>query len=334
MIKAKIYQFLRNWSLPIAMVSGVLAYLLYVNIPLFDSTHDFVATAVSITQPWLIFAMLFMTFCKVRISDLKPSEWHPWLLVIQIVAFLLLSLLIAIFPGMPVPLKVMIESVMLCLMCPTATAAAVITARLGGNYASLISYTIQINIAVAVAAPLFLSISHPVEGLSLLESFLLIMAKVFPLLLCPMICAELTRHFFPAVHRFFVTTGRNWSFYHWLLALSLAIAMTTRAIVHSGLSFWVMASIAIVSLACCLVQFVIGRKVGERYGDTIAGGQALGQKNTVFAIWFACTFLTPVTAIAGGFYAIWHNLFNTWQMYIHNHAVAIRKRRARKGVTL
>ena len=48
-------------------------------------------------------------------------------------------------------------------------------------------------------------------------------------------------------------------------------------------------------------------------------GQALGQKNTVFAIWFAYTFMTPVTAIAGGFYSVWHNIVNTWQLYRKNH---------------
>ena len=57
----------------------------------------------------------------------------------------------------------------------------------------------------------------------------------------------------------------------------------------------------------------------DRNGEIIAGGQALGQKNTVFAIWFAYTFLTPVTAIAGGFYSLWHNLVNTWQLYNGRH---------------
>jgi BASS family bile acid:Na+ symporter len=90
--------------------------------------------------------------------------------------------------------------------------------------------------------------------------------------------------------------------------------MSTRAIVHARLSLLVMAGIAAVSLACCLFQFYIGRRIGARYSDTVTGGQAMGQKNTVFAIWFAYTFLTPVTAIAGGFYSVWHNLVNTWQL--------------------
>jgi BASS family bile acid:Na+ symporter len=310
---------LRDWSLPIAMIGGVLMYLLYTNIPIFDGTHDFVSSVISFVQPGLIFAMLFVTFCKVKVKELKPSRWHLWLLAFQILSFIAISLLIAFIPQMTITVRVLLEAAMMCLMCPTATAAAVITARLGGNSASLISYTMQINIAVAVVAPLFLALSHPVEGMSLASSFLLIMGKVFPLLLCPLLCAELVRKFMPRLHTLLVTKGRNLPFYLWLVALSLAIAMTSRAIAHSNLSILVMAGIAVVSLVCCLVQFALGRYIGSRNGEVIAGGQSLGQKNTVFAIWFAYTFLTPVTAIAGGFYSLWHNLVNTWQLYKYNH---------------
>ena len=312
-------KFLRDWSLPIAMLGGVVMYLLYTNSPLFDGTHDFVSSVISYLQPGLIFAMLFVTFCKVKVKELKPSKWHLWLLSFQIFSFIAISLTIAILPHMPVTVRVLLEAAMMCLLCPTATAAAVITARLGGNSASLISYTMQINIAVALVAPLFLAMSHPVEGMSLATSFLLIMGKVFPLLLLPLLCAEFVRRFLPRLHALLVNKGRNLPFYLWLVALSLAIAMTSRAIAHSNLSVWVMAGIAAVSLVCCVAQFAFGRYIGRRNGEVITGGQSLGQKNTVFAIWFACTFLTPVTAIAGGFYSLWHNLVNTWQLYKHNH---------------
>ncbi|MBQ5752050.1 MAG: transporter [Bacteroidaceae bacterium] len=312
----KFQQILRDWSLPIVMLAGVVMYLLYANIPFFRGTGHIASAIVSVLQPLLIFSMLFVTFCKVRLKELKPSRWHLWLLAFQLLPFAVISLSITFFPTMPVTVKVLLEAAMMCLVCPTATAAAVITAKLGGNSASLISYTIQINIAVALVAPLFLAFSHPMEEMSLGASFLLILAKVFPLLLCPLLCAELLRLLLPRVHGYIVTKGRNWPFYLWLVALSLAIAMTTRAIAHSSLPFVVMAGIAAVALVCCLLQFYVGRRIGRRYGEVVAGGQALGQKNTVFAIWFAYTFLTPVTAIAGGFYSLWHNLVNTRQLLI------------------
>ena len=310
-------QFLRDWSLPIAMVGGASAYLFYRELPLPEGTGNLVSAIVSFLQPTLIFTMLFVTFCKVRIKELKPTRWHLWLLLFQMLLFIVISVIIGTFRGMSPAVRVLLEAAMMCLVCPTATAAAVITSRLGGNSASLISYTMQINIAVALVAPLFLAYSHPVEGMSLGSSFVIILGKVFPLLLLPLLCASLVRRFLPKVHGWMVTKGRDLPFYLWLVALSLAIAMTTRAIVHSHLSLLVMAGIAVVSLVCCLVQFAVGRRIGARYGEVIAAGQSLGQKNTVFAIWFAYTFLTPVTAIAGGFYSVWHNLVNTWQLYRH-----------------
>lgn len=314
-----IHRFLRDWSLPIAMVGGALSYLLYVNIPFFDSTHIFVSNVVAFLQPTLIFLMLFVTFCKIKINDLRVERWHIILLLFQLFLFITLSLIVALVPSLPFALRLMLEAAMLCLLCPTATAAAVITAKLGGNAASLISYTMLINISVALVAPLFLTLSNPVAGLSFFSSFVLIMGKIFPLLLCPLLVAELVRRYMPAFHRFIVQKGRNIPFYLWLIALSIAIAMTTRAIVHSNISLLAMMGIAAVSLFCCVVQFLYGCFVGRRYGERVTGGQALGQKNTVFAIWLAYTFMTPVTAIAGGFYSVWHNIINTWQLYNKNH---------------
>lgn len=320
-MKIRVYSLLRNWSLPIAMLAGVVMYLLYVNIPILDKTHKFVMSALSVIQPALIFIMLFMTFCKVRVTELKPSLWHLWLLLFQLLTFAALSLSIYFFENMPPTVRVLFEAGMLCFVCPTATAAAVITARLGGNSASLVAYTMLVNMSVALVSPLFLALSHPVEGMTLLSSFWLIIGKVFPLLLMPLLCAVILRHWFPRVHNFIVTKGRNWPFYHWLVALSLAIAMTCSAIAQTTLPLYTLLCIAATALFCCLVQFAFGRYIGRRNGETITGGQALGQKNTVFSIWFAYTFLTPVTAVAGGFYSICHNLVNTWQLYRHNHRV-------------
>ena len=51
------------------------------------------------------------------------------------------------------------------------------------------------------------------------------------------------------------------------------------------------------------------------YDDRISAGQALGQKNTVLAIWMACTYLNPLSSVAPGSYVIWQNLFNSWQLW-------------------
>lgn len=314
----KFFAFLKDWSLPISMLTGAAAYFIYTSIPQLDCTHAAANTIISYLQPGLIFAMLFVSFCKIRFSELRLEKWHFVLLAFQLLTFISFALVAAYVPLSP-SMHVLAESFMLCLVCPTATAAAVITARLGGSAASLLTYTITINFAVALVAPFFLTLAHPVEGMDFLSSFLLILSKIFPLLLCPLITASLVRRFAPRLHDFLVKKCRNLPFYLWLVALSLAIALTVKSIVHSNISVYVQIGIAIVSLICCIVQFAFGRYIGRKYGDTITGGQSLGQKNTVFAIWLAYTFLTPVTSIAGGFYSIWHNSVNTWQLYRKNH---------------
>ncbi|MBQ5478324.1 MAG: transporter, partial [Bacteroidaceae bacterium] len=72
---------------------------------------------------------------------------------------------------------------------------------------------------------------------------------------------------------------------------------------------------AVAALITCAIQFALGKMIGGKYNDRISGGQALGQKNTVFTIWLGATFLTPVTSIAGGFYSVCHNVVNSYQLY-------------------
>ena len=45
----------------------------------------------------------------------------------------------------------------------------------------------------------------------------------------------------------------------------------------------------------------------------------MGQKNTGFMIWLGYNYRTPVTSVAGGLYAIWQNLFNSWELYRKEH---------------
>ena len=79
---------------------------------------------------------------------------------------------------------------------------------------------------------------------------------------------------------------------------------------------WYQVGLAVISCIACFLQFYVGKKVGSKYDDTISAGQALGQKNTVLAIWMGYTFFTPVTAVAAGFYSVWHNVFNSYQLYL------------------
>ena len=273
---------------------------------------------IGILQPTLIFAMLFITFCKIKPADLKPCRWHATLLAVQVGAFALFAGVLILWPA--VPCRLLIESTMTCLICPTACAAAVVCAKLGGSAAHLITYILLINLAAALFIPLVVPLVNPHEGQTFITTSVLIIRQVFPTLICPLLMAWGIRYTMPRLAQRLQNTGDT-AFYLWTIALTMAIAVTTRAIMHSHVPLPVLMGIAFVTLACCWLQFTIGRRIGKPSDDHIAAGQAIGQKNTVFAIWMAYTFLTPVTAIAGGFYSVWHNIFNSYQLY--------RKRRER-----
>ncbi len=307
-----IKRFLKDWTLLISMVCGVLAYFVYTSIPCLVPTRAFAHHLVAILQPLLIFSMLFITFCKVDPHSLRLRRWHLWLLLLQLVAFSLLAALLILMPDLPG--RVVVEGAMLCFICPTATAAAVITAKLGGDAAGLATYTVLINLTTAVAVPLFFPLVHPHSDLGFWASFFLIVGKVFPMLICPFFMAMLVRWLVPRFHQA-VVGCRDLAFYLWAISLSIAIAMTTRSMVHANVPWPYQAGIAAASLFACVLQFYLGHVIGRRCGSPISAGQALGQKNTVLAIWMGYTFLTPVTALAGGFYSIWHNVYNSWQLY-------------------
>jgi len=308
----KMIRFVKNWTLPISMLVGAISYFIYVNIPCLAPTKPFVNELVGIIQPTLIFLMLFVTFCKVDPRDMRPSRMHLWLLLIQIGFFCLLGLPLILFPN--TEFRVVLEGAMICMITPTATAAAVITGKLGGNTQALISYTIIVNVASAIVIPLVLPMVHPNPSLTFVPSFLLILRKVFPLLICPLLVAWAVRAYLPKLHAG-ILGFKDLAFYLWAVALAIAIAVTIRSIVHSDVAIIYQIGIAVASLICCMLQFALGRKIGGHYNDRIGGGQSLGQKSTVFSIWLGATFLSPVTSMAGGFYSIWHNVYNSYQLY-------------------
>lgn len=61
------------------------------------------------------------------------------------------------------------EGAMVCLICPTATAAAVITGKLGGSAASLTTYTLLSNLLAAMAVPLVFPLVEPHADITFLQ---------------------------------------------------------------------------------------------------------------------------------------------------------------------
>ena len=129
--------FLKNWTLPIAMLAGVLGYFMFANFTFLEPTKPFMNSLVAYLTPFLIFAQLLLTFCKVQPHELLPSPWHGWLLLFQLVSASAIAAFL-IFVRLEGSYKEVFEGAMVCLICPTATAAAVITVY-PGDAVSLLS---------------------------------------------------------------------------------------------------------------------------------------------------------------------------------------------------
>lgn len=303
-------KFIRNWTLPLAMLVGTLTYLAFARIPLLAPAKPLVHEFVAFITPWLIFVQLLLTFCKIEMKDLKPRPWHGWLLFIQACSCLAAAGVLLLCPMRELFIGTW-EGMMVCLICPTATAAAVITGKLGGNAATLTTYTLLSNLLGAVLVPLVFPLVEPHEGLTFWIAFWKILGKVFPLLLLPFFTALVLKYYMRGVHAWLMNRS-GMAFYIWAFALALVMGQAARSFLNAGNEAW---PIALGGLITCILQFGIGKRIGSAYHDRISAGQALGQKNTVLAIWMASTYLHPFAAIAPGSYVLWQNIINSYQLW-------------------
>ena len=254
--------------------------------------------------PVLIFLMLFVTFCRVRPSEMRLSMLHGWLLLFQTIAcvgvyFLLLPLD-----------RTVAQGAMICVLAPVAMAAVVIGGMLGANVATMATYSLLCNRTVALLAPAVLSFAG--TGAC---SFAGMLARIVPLLVLPFAAAQCCRAVLPGVAGWVAAHSRI-SFYLWLVSLAVVIGRTTAFLIDlhdasAATELWLAAA----ALAICLVQFKTGRAIGRRYGDPAAGGQSLGQKNTVLAVWMAQSFLDPISSVAPTAYIVFQNFVNSYQIW-------------------
>ncbi len=311
----KTARFIQDWMLPGAIVLGVSLYFIYKAIPFFHPAGHILHNVVSEGQRVVIALLLFFQFVKISPHDFRFHRWHVAALVFQVLVFLGFAA-IARFTGEG-EIRILLECAMLCVICPTASAAGVITEKLGGSLAGAVSYVTLSNVAATLLIPLVIPMVRPSADLGFWAYVGHIALRVFPLLLLPGLLAWLIRYTMPRLQRKLMRLSQ-YAFYIWGVGLTLAMILATHALMLSNLSLGAVVCVVLVSLGCCALQFLVGRHASSDRSIQITGGQVLGQKNTGFLIWLGYNYMTPVTSVAGGLYAIWQNLFNSWQLYRKN----------------
>ena len=254
--------------------------------------------------PSLIFLMLFFTFCRVNVRNMRLQPLHLWLLIAQILFSMAVYAILLPFS------QTVAQGGMICVLTPIAMAAVVIGGMLGADIVSMTTFSLLCNMTIALVAPVILTLTGNGDC-----SLAVILAKVAPLLILPFAAAQACRALTPKISGW-VAAHSQISFYLWLVSLTVIIGRTTTFILdHPEADGAVETASAAVALVICLVQFAFGRWLGRRYGDAVAGGQSLGQKNTVLAVWMAQSFLDPISSVAPTAYIVWQNFVNSYQIY-------------------
>lgn len=309
----KLFSFFRKFALPCSLVLGALGYLIFANVPFLQPLGEAVGPWLVHLMPVVLFALLYVTFCKIEIKEMKPKAWHFVLQLIRTSLALLMVITICLF-GKNYEAKVILEGAFICFICPTAAAVAVVTEKLGGSIGSLTTYTVIANVFTMIIIPSLFPMAEKGADVSFLYMSMMVFRNVTTVLVVPLLLALLSRKLLP---RFVdkVKRVKDLGFYMWCFNLTVLMGETVRNILHATVSGWILALLLFVPLLVCIIQFAIGKAVGRHWDASISAGQALGQKNTIVGIWLTLTFLNPLAAVAPGAYVVWQNLVNGWQLW-------------------
>lgn len=292
----------RSLILPIAIVAALLF-------------HSWCNTLVVIV-PYLIFIILLLNFVAVDIKRLKllhMTGMNISLLLFQI-AVSLGGYFLAKWTGAN---ETIAQGVLIAIICPVAASSVVISCILGANRETVTAHVILGNLMVAIVAPIFFSFIGVQQQMPFLDSFWLILKRVSPIIAFPFFAAFALQLWWPAANGF-ISRFKGWSLYFWSVALAITLGQTVNFIfLHGAENLHSIIILGIISIFICALQFGIGKLIGRKYGDTVAGGQMLGQKNSALGIWMANIYLNPLSSVSIALYSIWQNLFNSWQMYMH-----------------
>lgn len=317
--------FLKNWTLPVAITVGAVAYLVFALVPELDAAGDALCPVFETLLPITIFFTLFVTFSKVDFHLMRLRRWHLYILLTQLllIAALVSAALFLSSEGQGRPSfageKLLLEAILICVIAPCAAASPVVTAKLGGDLTQMTTFVLLSSVVMAVLIPAVFPLLEPHEGATFLTAFLTILQRLSFVLLLPLALGAVVRHWVKPLYEWFKRTP-DLGFYLWSVSLAITSGITIRNINLSHDASHILGDIALLTLITAVVQFAIGRLIGWIVGEKVCTGQAMFQKNTGLAIWIAYTYLTPDASIGAGCYVLWQNIINSYELWQHRRA--------------
>ncbi len=297
------------------MGTGAAAYLVFAFTPGLEEAAAFFDPIFAAILPAFMFLVLFVTFCKVDFRKLRPVAWHFWTGLFQLIFIAALMGLMLGF-SMAGDSLVLMEAILMCVICPCATAAAVVTQKLGGSLEQMTTYTFLSNFLTALLVPVCFPMIEKGADITFMAAFLKILHEVFIVLIVPMLLAYVVKHHMHRLHAWVISIN-DLSYYLWGCSLMIVTGTTVRNIVNAESTVALLLAIALLGLVMCVVQFAVGRYIGHFFNHAQESGQALGQKNTAFAIWLSSTYLNPLSSVGPGCYILWQNIINSIEIWQH-----------------
>lgn len=297
------------------MGTGAAAYLVFAFTPGLEGAAAFFDPIFAAILPAFMFLVLFVTFCKVDFRKLRPVAWHFWTGLFQLIFIAALMGLMLGF-SMAGDSLVLMEAILMCVICPCATAAAVVTQKLGGSLEQMTTYTFLSNFLTALLVPVCFPMIEKGADITFMAAFLKILHEVFIVLIVPMLLAYVVKHHMHRLHAWIISIN-DLSYYLWGCSLMIVTGTTVKNIVNAESTVALLLAIALLGLVMCVVQFAVGRYIGHFFNHAQESGQALGQKNTAFAIWLSSTYLNPLSSVGPGCYILWQNIINSIEIWQH-----------------
>ena len=290
-------QKIKSYVLPIAIVLGLLL-------------HDYCA-AFSVVVPYIIFTIILLTFTAVDITKLRFKPLFIWIILFQVVVSLGGYYLLRLFHVN----DIIAEGVFIGVLCPVAASVAVVSTMLGADRNTVTSFSVIGNLVISVVAPIYFSFIGVNQDLPFFTSFLHILRRIGTVIGLPFFIALALQLCLPKANAF-LSRYKGLAFYLWAVALFLTLGQTIHFIFLNGKGNWSsILWLGVSALLFCIIQFGLGKWIGRKYGDTIAGGQLMGQKNSAMGIWMANHYLNPLASVFLAFYSVFQNLFNSWQLW-------------------
>jgi BASS family bile acid:Na+ symporter len=263
------------------------------------------ASVLSFLVQYLLMIMLFHAFLDL---DINPRSFR-----INMVWVLLANLAVAfaayfVFSWIDHQLAL---AAFITAIAPTAISSTVIVSFTRGRVDFMVAAVLLTNVCIALVIPIVLP--HLLTAQTSISTWDVLRPVLFTMF-APLILARLVTRL-PQSAQTVIHHSRRFTFSIWLANLFIISAKASAFILSENPeSQSLLIQIALIALLICIVNFALGALLGgSLYWQETS--QALGQKNNSFAIWIALTFINPLVAMGPTFYVLYHNLYNTWQIY-------------------